>query len=151
MTAALKLSPDQGKECVLFSLWQRLMKHEQPVCCSTSLQFVFSATTFLRTSVHPAIAFLPILSKWNFTKGLADRGKLTHSPPKCTPQLFLYRESLSSLLQKEAAIISVSVPQTNPQSGKQHDLRCRFLFHIWNALGLISRLNKVGLVLCDLP
>lgn len=150
MTAALKLSSVQGNLFCLF-LWQRLMKHEPPVRCSSSLQFVFSATTFLMTSVHPA--FLPIFSKWNFTKGLADRGKLNHAPPKwdaSTPQLFSYRESLSSLLQKEAAILPVSVPQTNPQSRKQHDLCCRFLFHIWNSLGLISRMSKVGLVLCDL-
>lgn len=104
----------QSKEKSVLHLF--LMKHEHPVCCSTSLQFVFSATTFLMTSVHPAIAFLHIFCKWNFTKGLADRGKLNHSLPKwdaSTPQLFSYRES--SLLQKEAAIITVSVPQTNPQ------------------------------------
>lgn len=146
------ISPREGV-CFVFYLCQMLMKHEHPICCSTSLEFVFSATTSLMTSAHSAIAFLPILPKWNFTKGLADRGKLNHSPPKwdaSTPQLFSYRESLSSLLQKEAAIITESVPQSNPECGKQHDLCCRFLSHIWSALELIFRLSKVGLVLCDI-
>lgn len=92
------ISPREGM-CFVFYLCQMLMKHEHPICCSTSLEFVFSATTSLMTSAHSAIAFLPILPKWNFTKGLADRGKLNHSPPKwdaSTPQLFSYRESLSS-------------------------------------------------------
>lgn len=111
------------------------------LCCNTFSDHVCSS----------CLTFPHILSKWNFTKGFADGGKLNLSASNwdADPQ-HVYKESLSSLLQKGAASITVSVPQTNPQSGKQHDLHCTFPFHAWSAVGLISRFSKVSLVLSGL-
>lgn len=39
--------------------------------------------------------------------------------------------------------------ETNPQSRMQHNLCWTFLIHVWTAVGLISRLSKVCLVLSD--
>ena len=151
-TVALKLSLIiSPRERVCFCLLWQMLTIQFAILFSDSLSLL--QHLFLIMSVHTAIAFPPIFSKWNFTKGFADGGKLNLSSSNrdADPQqVFSYKESLSSLLQKGAASITVSVPQTNPQSGKQHDLRCTFLFHVWSAVGLISRFSKVSLVLSGL-